>query len=174
MEYAIDSRFSLRHFIVVFTLVAVFSMEKSINSFDIIKNEKINYNCRITVKSHILTEVYHYSREFETYIDYKILTVKLNIPYTGGDKKFQRSRILLYLDDEPICDGSIFCGTHDMDLRPIYLEGISQNVKAGKHKIKLMCSVDDGTLHIPAFDIKYIENTIKPEIFGTMIIIGQN
>lgn len=143
----------------------------SISSFDIIKNEKIGYNCGITVTSSNLTEIYHYSREFITHIDYKLLSIKLNIPYTGNNGN-NRSRIILYLDNEAICDGSIY--NSNWELRPFQLEGICVNVKAGNHKLKLMCCVDAGKLYIPAFGIDCIENTIKPEIFGKLIIIGQN
>ena len=160
--------------LVILILLITSTIQKSISSFDVIKNEKINYSYPIIISSTILTEVYHYSREFETYIDYKLLSVKLNIPYTGHDTKERRARIVLYLDDEEIYDGSIYNGVQSWDLRPINLEGIGQNIKAGIHNIKLMCCVDSGSLYIPAFGIDFIENTVKPEIFGKMIIIGQN
>ena len=80
------------------------------SSFDVIKNEKIRYNSAIMLSNTKLTEVYHYSREFVTYIDYKLLSVKLNIPYTGHDSPERRARIILYLDDEEIYDGSIYNG----------------------------------------------------------------
>ena len=147
------------------------NVSKPISSFDIIKNEKIQYNCGIKISSSQLTEVFHYSREFITRIDYKLLSVKLNIPYTGNDGD-NRSRIILYLDDEAICDGSIY--NSRWELRPFQLEGIGVNVKAGSHKVKLMCCVDAGTLFIPALGSDCIENTIKPEIFAKMIIIGMN
>ena len=151
---------------------AVTNIQKPISSsFDIIKNEKIGYNTGIVVSSSQLTEVYHYSREFITHIDYKLVSVKLNIPYTGNDGK-NRSRIILYLDDEPICDGSIY--NSRWELRPIQLEGIGVNIKTGSHKIKLKCCTDAGNLFIPAFGPDRIENTIKPEIFGKIIIIEMN
>ena len=78
------------------------------NNFQIIKNETINYNHAILVQSKELSEVYHYSRSFITDIDYKLITVKLNIPLVGIDQKKNYSRILLYLDNEMICDGSIW------------------------------------------------------------------
>ena len=160
--------------ILILLITSTIQKPISISSFDVIKNEKINYSYPIIISSTTLTEVYHYSREFETYIDYKLLSVKLNIPYTGHDTKERRARIVLYLDDEEIYDGSIYNGPQRWELRPINLEGIGQNIKAGNHKIKLMCCVDGGSLYIPAFGIDFIENTVKPEIFGKMIIIGQN
>ena len=68
------------------------NLQKPISSFDIIKNEKIGYNSEIGVTSTELIEVYHYSREFITHIDYKLLKVKLNIPYTGLDSKEKRPK----------------------------------------------------------------------------------
>ena len=50
------------------------------SSNEIIKYEKIGYNCSITVTSNQLTEIFHYSREFITKKDYNILIVKLHIP----------------------------------------------------------------------------------------------
>ena len=148
------------------------NLPKQIPSFDIIKNEKIGYNNGIGVSSTQLIEVFHYSREFVTHVDYKLLTVKLNIPYTGHDTAGKRSRIILYLDDEAICDGSMF--NTNWELRPLQLEGICLNVKAGNHKIKLMACIEGGNLYIPALGLDCVEKTIKPEIFGRMIIIGQN
>ena len=140
---------------------------------DLIKNEKIGYNNSIQINSQSLIEVYHYSREFLINIDYKILTVKLNIPFSGNDSSNKRSRILLYLDEEMICDGSIF-NTNSWELKPLFLEGISVNVKAGYHKIKLMCCVDGGTLNIPHYNTNNFEHKIKPELSGRLTIIGQN
>ena len=76
------------------------------------------------------------------------------------------------MDDEAICDGSIF--NTNWELRPFQLEGICVDIKAGNHKLKLKCCVDAGTLYIPGYGYDFIENTVKPEIFGKLIIIGQN
>ena len=66
------------------------------SSLGIIKNEKIGYNEHITIDSKELTEVYHYSREFVTFFDYKLLTIKLSIPFTGNNTGNARSRVILY------------------------------------------------------------------------------
>ena len=97
------------------------------NNLDIIKKETIQYNGAILVDSKELTEVYHYSRVFNTNSDYKLITVKLNIPLVGIDTKRQYSRILLYLDNEMICDGSIWSHV-EWELKPIYLEGVGVNI----------------------------------------------
>ena len=138
---------------------------------ELIKNEKIGYNSSITVTSKQLTEVYHYSREFMTNKDYNIIIVKLYIPFTSNDTECKRSRILLYLDDEVICDGTIYNQVY-WELKPLFLEGIGINVKSGNHKLKLMCCVDGGTLNIPHYNTDYIEHTVKPEISGKLIILG--
>ena len=149
------------------------SAPKASSSLDIIKNEKIGYNNHIIIDSKELTEVYHYSREFMTFFDYKLLTIKLSIPFTGNNIDGARSRVILYLDDEELCDGSMY-NTYKWELKPIHLEGIGINIKAGNHKLKLKCCVDSGALYIPHFSIGCIENTVKPSIFGKLIIIGQN
>jgi len=140
---------------------------------ELIKYEKIGYNCSITVTSNQLTEVFHYSREFITKKDYNILIVKLSIPFTGNNTQGKRSRILLYLDDEIICDGTMYNEVH-WELKPLFLEGIGINVKSANHKLKLMCCVDGGELNIPHYNPGCIEHTIKPEISGRLIILGFN
>ena len=144
----------------------------NISSVHIIKNERINYNSTIKISSPQLTEVYHYSREFKTLHEFKILTVILNIPFTGNYTAGSRSRILLYLDDELLCDGTFY--TNSWELKPLHLEGIAVDVKPGNHKVKLMCCVDKGELNIPHYNVIGIEHTIKPELSGKMVIIGQN
>ena len=143
------------------------------NNLEIIKNEAIKYNSSIEVMTNELSEVYHYSRSFTTDIDYKLITVKLNIPLVGIDKKKNYSRILLYLDNDMICDGSIWSHV-EWELKPIYLEGIGVNIKKGEHSVKLMCSVTGGKLNIPYFDTSSALNTIKPPLSSKLIIIGQN
>lgn len=134
--------------------------------------ELIFYNS-ITITSPKLTEVYHYSREFKTLHEFKMLTVILNIPFTGNNTASSRSRILLYFDDELLCDGTIF-NSNSWELKPLHLEGIAVDVKPGNHKVKLICCVDQGELNIPHYNVNGIEHRIKPEISGKLVIIGQN
>ena len=148
-------------------------METNKPSIHVIRNETINYNNSIVINSRKLSEVFCYSREFKTPHDIKVLTVKLDIPFTGNDTIGSRSRILLYLDDTLLCDGTM----HNQDqweLKPLHLEGICVDVKPGIHKLKLMCCVDKGNLHIPHYHTAYIEHTIDPKISGKLVIIEQN
>ena len=140
---------------------------------DILMNETIKYDNTISIKENKLMEIYHYSRTFYTNVDYKLINVKLNIPLVGLDKATQYARILLYFDDEMICDGSMWSHV-EWELKPLYLDGISTNIKAGNHKVKLMSCVTGGTLNIPYFDTTSVLFTIKPELSGKIIIIGQN
>ena len=143
------------------------------SSIHIIKNERINYNNSVKISSTQLTEVFYYSREFKTFHDIKVLTVKLDIPFTGNEIVGTRSRILLYLDDHLLCDGTMY-NQVNWELKPLHLEGTVVDIKPGNHKIKLMCCVNGGILHIPHFHPQYIENTIKPPISGNLLIIAQN
>ena len=145
----------------------------NISSVHIIKNERIKYNETINISSTQLTEVFHYSREFKTLHEFKMITVILDIPFTGNNTAKTRSRILLYLDDELLCDGTI-CNQSSWELKPLHLEGIAVDVKPGNHRVKLMCCVNGGILNIPHYNKGDIEYTIKPEISGKMVIIGQN
>ena len=125
------------------------------------------------VTSKELNEAYYYSRSFHIDNDYKLITVKLNIPLVAIDKKQNYSRILLFLDEEMICDGTIYSHV-EWELKPIYLEGIGVNIKKENHLVKLMCSVSGGALNIPYFDTTSQLNTIKTELSSKLIIIGQN
>lgn len=150
------------------------SHKKPVSSeIDIIKNEKLGYNSSITLSSKQFNEVFYYSRDFKTLKDYKLLSIKLNIPFTGNDTTDSRSRILLYLDNEPICDGSIY-NSQPWEFKPLNLEGFGFNVKNGNHKLQLKCCVNMGNLNIPHYNELEIEGTIEPKLFGNLIIIGQN
>ena len=143
-------------------------------NFDIIKDEKIRFNDTITIKSRQLTEVYHYTREFDTNIDYKLCTVQLNIPFTSLFNCISCARILLYLDDDMICDGS-FAIQNDWFLHPLNLFGHKTDLKKGHHKMKLMASAgNNAELHIPHLNFEGPEYTIKPVISGSLLIIGNN
>ena len=141
------------------------------SSIDVIKSEKIRYNQSVIVNSYQLSEVFYYSREFDTSMNYKLCTVQLNIPYTGIRKKDSIARIILYLDDEAIYDGSIY-NVEDYILRPINLCGSQTNLMAGHHKIKLMACTNNEELHIPHLNLNGCENIIKPPIFGSYLVIG--
>ena len=138
---------------------------------DVIKYEKIGYNQSIIVNSRQLTEIFHYSREFDTNMNYKLCTVQLNIPYSGIRKQSSIARIILYLDEEAIYDGSIY-HVEDYILRPINLSGSKVNLMAGHHKIKLMACTNNEELHIPHLNVQGSENIIKPAIFGSYLVIG--
>ena len=151
-------------------------MEKTPNNretnFDILINEKIGYNDYIKIDSKDLEEVHHYSRTFITKRNYKMCSVRLSIPLTGNSGNVgARSRILLYLDDEVICDGSIHNGV-SWELRPINLIGEIFDLKAWEHKIKLLCCVNDGILYIPCYNRQCIEHTLSPKLTGKLIVLG--
>ena len=101
-------------------------------------------------------------------------TVRLSIPFTGNNGGLGvRSRILLYLDEELICDGSINNGS-SWELKPLQLYGETFDLKPGEHTIKLMCCVSGNELFIPHLNLGGIEYTIKPEISGKMVALGFN
>ena len=104
--------------------------------FDIIKDEKIGYNQSVIVNSLQLSEIHYYSREFDTNKNYKLCTIQLNIPYTGIRGFETIARILLYLDEEMIYDGTIY-SKNAYILRPLNLSGHKSNLQAGHHSLKL-------------------------------------
>ena len=140
-------------------------------STHVIKDEKIGYNQSVIVNSKELTEVFYYSREFETYINFKLCTVQLNIPYSGLRGYDSVARILLYLDEDLICDGSIY-SKEAYVLRPLNLSGYKSNLIAGHHKLILKACTDNAELHIPHININGSEYIIKPPISGSILIVG--
>ena len=102
------------------------------SSFDKLLCQTIKYNDSIKIVSKTLTEVYHYTRIFNTSKNYKMCTVRLSIPFTGNNGGLGvRSRILLYLDEELICDGSIYNGSK-YELKPLQLYGEIFDLKLGE------------------------------------------
>ena len=138
---------------------------------NVIKDEKIGYNQSVIVNSKQLTEVFYYSREFDTYTNYKICNVLINIPYTGIRGYSTVARILLYLDDSVIYDGSIY-SKEAYILRPLNLTGYKCNLLQGHHKIKIMACTNNEELHIPHLNINGSENIIQPPISGSILIVG--
>ena len=143
------------------------------SNFDVLKNETIKYNNSVEVKTRELSEVYYYTRDINTDRDYKLLTIKLNIPLVAIDSKQNYARILLYFDDQMICDGTMWSHV-EWELKPLCLEGIVTNLKKGEHKLKLKCCVTGGTLNIPYYSTETILYTIKPELSGKLVVIGHN
>ena len=141
------------------------------SSTHVIKDEKIGYNQSVIVNSKELTEVFYYSREFETYINFKLCTVQLNIPYSGLRGYESVARILLYLDEDLICDGSIY-SKEAYILRPLNLSGYKSNLIAGHHKLILKACTNNAELHIPHININGSEYIIKPPISGSILIVG--
>ena len=141
------------------------------SSTHVIKDEKIGYNQSVIVSSKELTEVFYYSREFDTFINFKLCTVQLNIPYSGLRGYESVARILLYLDEDLICDGSIY-SKEAYILRPLNLSGYKSNLIAGHHKLILKACTNNAELHIPHININGSEYIIKPPISGSILIVG--
>ena len=139
--------------------------------FDIIKDEKIGYNQSVIVNSLQLSEIHYYSREFDTNKNYRLCTIQLNIPYTGIRGFETIARILLYLDEEMIYDGTIY-SKNAYILRPLNLSGHKSNLLAGHHSLKLFACTSNAELHIPHLNLMGQENLIKPAISGSYLIIG--
>jgi len=116
-------------------------------------------------------DISHYTRKIlvPTFMQY--CSVKLHIPFSGNDTADSRSRIILYFDNEPIADESVYGPTHWV-LVPMHIEGIQMNVEQGTHIIRLSACVNKGTLNIPHYNTGADEVTKQPSIFGTYTVIG--
>ena len=143
----------------------------NLSSIDVIKSEKIGYNKSVIVNSRQLSEVFYYSREFDTNIIYKLCTVQLNIPYTGIRGNNTIARILLYLDNDMIYDATIYT-KESYILRPLNLSGHKCNLQPGHHTLKLFACTSKDELHIPHLSKLGPEFLIQPPISGSYLIIG--
>ena len=133
---------------------------------DVLFYEKIGYTASIVASSASMTEVIYYRRSFESKKAYTECNIQLEIPFTGPDTATGRARIILTLDDVPIADSTVY-GPVSYILEPIHLNGYKMNVTAGTHFVKLMTSVDKGSLMIPHYNPVALEATDIP-LFSTM------
>lgn len=126
----------------------------------------MKYNDSIKVNSKTLIEVDHYTRIFITSKEYKMCSVRLSISFTGNNGQLgECSRIILYLDDGLICDGSLHNGTA-FELKALQLFWEKFNLKPGQHTVKLLCCVNGSELFIPHYEVNYIENIVAPKLSG--------
>ena len=125
-----------------------------------------------------LTEVSFYTRDFTTEGSFKLVNIKINIPFVGNNEGNRngclcRNRILAYIDDELACDSSITSYT-EWNLQNLNIDGFITDLKPGKHTLRIKACVNFGTLYIPFLNNSYIELTIKPPLSCGMLITGFN
>ena len=82
------------------------------SNFKILLSQKLKFNCSISIDDKSLTEVSFYTRDFTTEENFKLINVKINIPFVWNNEGnrngcLTRNRILTYIDDELACDSSI-------------------------------------------------------------------
>ena len=147
------------------------AQELSPRGIDVVHDEKILYSKSITYGETSLKEIPFYTREFQTIISYSYCRILLSIPFTSNDSPCTRSRLVLYLDEEPIYDTTIH-DTTGWSLIPISIVASKISLTKGKHKITLRAAVSGGTLNIPHFNGDCIESSINPKIFGRFTIMG--
>ena len=137
----------------------------------ILFQKKYNYSSSIVIHETTLTEVPYYTNEFITEQIYSIVQVNINIPFTYISES-GHGKILTYLDDEMICDSTIYAPTNV--IRPLTIIGYIQNLCKGKHIVKIMAcsSVGEGVLNLPHINPDCIEYTLKPIVSGNITIIG--
>lgn len=132
--------------------------------------DTICYTAHVTVTSGTLVEVPIYTKNIHFQQKFKQLDVKLHIPFTGKEQA-GRSRIILFFDEKPVSDSSMYHATA-WPMVPLTLEATICDVYPGSHKLSVQACVSDGTLYIPHFNTGAQEATIKPSIFGTYMVYG--
>ena len=133
--------------------------------------QKLEFIAPVLIDQKTLTEVPYYTREFKTEQIYNIVQVNINIPYTSMDTDCSHGKILTFLDNEMICDSTIY-NNKQWELKPLTIIGYVHNLPIGNHKIKILACVDKGTLNLPHLWKTSIEYTIKPIVSGSMTIKG--
>ena len=151
---------------------------KESSNFKILLSQKLTFNCSITINDNSLTEVSFYSRDFTTEEPFKLVNIKINIPFVGNNEGnrngcMSRNRILTYIDDELACDSSITSYTA-WNLQNLNIDGFITDLKPGKHTLRIKACVNFGTLHIPFINQSYIEYTTKPSLSCGILITGNN
>ena len=148
------------------------------SNFQILLSQKLKFNCSISIDDKSLTEVSFYTRDFTTEENFKLINVKINIPFVGNNEGnrngcLTRNRILTYIDDELACDSSI-TSYKEWELQNLNIDGFITDLKPGKHTLRIKACVNFGTLYIPFLNKSYIEYTINPPLSCGMLITGFN
>ena len=144
------------------------------SNFEILLSQKLTFNCSISIDEKTLTEVSFYTRDFTTKESFKLVNIKINIPFVWnkeGNKNGanSRNRILTYIDDELACDSSITSYT-ELNLQILNIDGFITDLKPGKHTLRIKACVNFGTLYIPFLNKNYVEYTITPPLSCGMLI----
>ena len=148
-------------------------------SMKLLHFEKVDFDNSVEIQSKNLQTVPWCQKNFYADKDLALCTVNINIPYVGNiynniNNSWMSSKIVLFLDDEPIYTGEFNSHTTNL-LRPLSITADKPYLKAGQHKISLKaCITDNGTgkLNIPHFNLSNIENTVEPKNFAIIKIIG--
>ena len=149
------------------------------NTMKLIHFEKIDFDKPVEIASKELELVPWCQKTFYTDKLISLCTVNINIPYVGNlsknssDNSWSSTKIVLFLDDEPIYTGQF--NSHSVNpLRPLFISADKPYLKAGQHHLSLKaCVANDGMkLGIPFVDTYNIEYTIEPKNFATIKIIG--
>ena len=148
-------------------------------SMYLIHFEKIDFNKPVVITSKELVPVPWCQKTFYTDKLISLCTININIPYAGNvskdgnDNSWISTKIVLFLDDEPIYTGQ-FNSHSAYPLSPLFISADKPYLKKGQHNLSLKaCVARDGMkLGIPFVDIYNIEYTIEPKNFATIKILG--
>ena len=136
--------------------------------------ERINFDNSVEIKSKQLQEIPWCQKYFYTEKELSLCTININIPYVGHihNQDWMQSKIVLFLDEEPIYTGMINSHTTNR-LSPLFISGDKPNLKAGNHKISLKaCVSEGGNLNIPHLNRDNLEFKAEPQIFASIKILG--
>jgi hypothetical protein len=136
-------------------------------------DEQIHYSSSITYGGKTLEPIPYYSRFFTAPTNYELCQISLSIPFSGNDSDRSRTRLVYYLDDEPLYDTTMH-GWARWTLIPITILATKANLSSGSHTLTLKAAVDTGTLNIPHYNTGCNEATISPPIFGKYSIVCFN
>jgi len=95
----------------------------------------------------------------------------MNIPFTSNDSDHGRSKVILFVDDEPVCDLTM-SDRVSWTLKPITVDAVLLQPPMGSHKMELKTCVENGNLFIPAYNTSYLEHRVDPQLFGSIHIFG--
>lgn len=112
-------------------------------------------------------EVSFYSTQIET-PDLSALLINLNIPNSYIGAGIAKTR--LDVDSQTICCNYIFA-----DVNPFTMNGLAQNIKKGKHLIKVFAITENllgGSFFLPTLGTEQLGLTNAPYVFANLWCVG--
>eukprot|EP01121_Diplochlamys_sp_Union-15-3_P022189 TRINITY_DN936_c0_g1_i3.p1 TRINITY_DN936_c0_g1~~TRINITY_DN936_c0_g1_i3.p1 ORF type:complete len:354 (-),score=80.21 TRINITY_DN936_c0_g1_i3:45-1106(-) len=131
-----------------------------------------NYSASVTIPGDkVLHAVGPQLIKATSYHHFDFVTVTWTIPFCGNDTKGARTRILLKINDDFVCENSHF-SVDEWGLQTIIFNATLSDVAPRDWVFQLYAVSDKGNVHLPHFNPACIESTVEPHLFSTFDLVG--